>query len=40
MVVLEGLARGLDLALEPHTLPERFAPYDLLAGQRVGFLEF
>ncbi len=35
MVVLEGLACGL--ALEPHTLPQRFAPFDLLAGQKVSF---
>ena len=37
MVVLEGLARGLNALSEPHTLPERFAPFDLLAGQKVGF---
>ena len=38
MVVLEGLARGLNILLEPHTLPERFAPYDLLSSQKVGFM--
>ena len=37
MVVLEGLARGLNAFSEPRTLPERFAPFDLLAGQKVGF---
>ena len=39
MVVLEGLARGLNALLEPDTLPERFAPYDLLRGQKVGFMD-
>ena len=39
MVVLEGLARGLNALLEPDALPERFAPYDLLRGQKVGFMD-
>ena len=39
MVVLEGLARGFNALLKPDTLPERFAPYDLLRGQKVSFMD-